>query len=595
MDAIRFIDSGFGLLAQTAITTTPAQSPAANTGAFAGWMLWLITLAIIAGSFFLASSLAKSWRMYDYTGRFFAIIFSTVVGIAILVLGWPPKLGIDLSGGQVLVYSLDQVALGKTRLDENDVLAVQSVLTKILKEEKINKIPDVKLGPENKTQVTIDIGGIDLGIVELFNRALVGTNVLPSGASLRKKEQNANKLIYELHRGLNKDVMGELASALTRRINPGGQKEIKIKPFGDTAVEIIIPKAEPAEIATIKQKLSTAGTLEFRILANAQFRDHKRLVEVARQNPDMDLIIDPKTATPLGKWVPVSADEVTKLPPNAITRPGRAGRTDALVHYQEDIPVVTGKELNHASGEPDPRKLGNYQVVFKLKGSGERDFGELTKKYTLQSSPTLPTTAYLAILIDNEIYTAPSLNEAITSGSGSISGDSFTESSVKNMAAVLNSGSLPAALDKTPIQEESISAQLGEDTIRSGGTAMVIATAAILLFMLWFYGFSGFVADLAVILNILLVVAMMIVLKAAFTLAGLAGLVLSVGMAVDANVLIFERMREEVARGSALKMAIRNGFGKAMSTVIDSNLTTLISAVVLFAIGTEQLKALPRR
>ncbi|MFM9198156.1 MAG: MMPL family transporter, partial [Planctomycetia bacterium] len=126
--------------------------------------------------------------------------------------------------------------------------------------------------------------------------------------------------------------------------------------------------------------------------------------------------------------------------------------------------------------------------------------------------------------------------------------------------------------------------------IRSGARAMLLATIVVLAFMLAYYRFSGFVADLAVLLNILLVVALMISIKAAFTLAGLAGLVLSVGMAVDANVLIYERMREETERGAAVRMAIRNGFQRAFSTIVDSNLTTLITALVLFAMGTDQLK-----
>jgi SecD/SecF fusion protein len=118
--------------------------------------------------------------------------------------------------------------------------------------------------------------------------------------------------------------MGGLVSALTTRINPGGQKEIKIKPFGDTAVEILIPKAEPAEIAIIKQKLSSAGTLEFRILASRLHRDHKRLIDLAEKT-DTDLIIDPVTNIVLGKWVPVKKEEVNKLPPESVT-PRRIGR-----------------------------------------------------------------------------------------------------------------------------------------------------------------------------------------------------------------------------------------------------------------------------
>ncbi|MEO2001581.1 MAG: protein translocase subunit SecF, partial [Pirellulales bacterium] len=131
---------------------------------------------------------------------------------------------------------------------------------------------------------------------------------------------------------------------------------------------------------------------------------------------------------------------------------------------------------------------------------------------------------------------------------------------------------------------------LGADTIRSGARAMLLATIVVLTFMLMYYRFSGVVADLAVLLNIVLVVALMISIKAAFTLAGLAGLVLSVGMAVDANVLIYERMREELDRGASVRMAIRNGFQRAFSTIVDSNLTTLITGIVLFSIGTDQLK-----
>ena len=155
---------------------------------------------------------------------------------------------------------------------------------------------------------------------------------------------------------------------------------------------------------------------------------------------------------------------------------------------------------------------------------------------------------------------------------------------------ILNAGHLPAALAKTPVSETNISPQLGEDTIRNGSIAMVVSTIAILIFMAVYYRFAGLVANLAVLMNILLVVACMILFKAAFTLAGLAGLVLSVGMAVDANVLIYERMREELQRGAALRMAIRNGFGRAMATIIDSHITTLLTGVVLYAIGTDQLK-----
>ena len=194
----------------------------------------------------------------------------------------------------------------------------------------------------------------------------------------------------------------------------------------------------------------------------------------------------------------------------------------------------------------------------------------------------------LGIVLDDKLVQAAYIKSRITS-SGEITGN-FTESDVQKTVDILNAGSLPAALSKIPVSEYSASAQLGNDTIRAGAISMVMATIAILIFMQRYYRFSGFVANLAVLMNLVLVMAVMILIKAHLTLAGLAGLVLSVGMAVDANVLIYERMREEQERGAALRMAIRNGFGRAMATIIDSHCTTLITGIVLFVIGTDQLR-----
>jgi len=194
----------------------------------------------------------------------------------------------------------------------------------------------------------------------------------------------------------------------------------------------------------------------------------------------------------------------------------------------------------------------------------------------------------LGIILDGELLSAPVIQSAISTN-GQISGR-FTEEDVNFLVGVLNAGSLPAALQKEPISQQRISSQLGEDTIQKGEMSMLLSTALVILFMLVYYRFAGFVANIAVLLNMVLAVALMLVIQAAFTLPGLAGLVLTVGMAVDANVLIYERMREESHRGASLRMAIRNGFSKATTTIIDSNLTTLITAAVLYMIGTDQIK-----
>ncbi|MBN1854520.1 MAG: protein translocase subunit SecD, partial [Pirellulales bacterium] len=195
---------------------------------------------------------------------------------------------------------------------------------------------------------------------------------------------------------------------------------------------------------------------------------------------------------------------------------------------------------------------------------------------------------YLGIILNRKLESAPGIREKITSR-GIINGD-FTVAQTQALAAILNAGSLPAALNVEPISEESISPTLGAETVQQGKVAMVLSVSLVLLFMLLYYRFSGFVACLALMTNLVLTLGLMVLIQAHLTLPGLAGLVLTVGMSVDANVLIFERMREEQARGAALRMVIRNGFGRATSAIVDSNITTIITGIILFWIGTDQIK-----
>ena len=166
----------------------------------------------------------------------------------------------------------------------------------------------------------------------------------------------------------------------------------------------------------------------------------------------------------------------------------------------------------------------------------------------------------------------------------------MTKKEVDETVAVLNAGSLPATLSKEPISEVFIGPSLGSDTIRSSTHAMIISAILVPLFMLWYYRFAGMVANVALVLNMVVLVAVMIIVHAAFTLTGLAGLALGVGMAVDNNVLLYERMREELHRGATIRMAIRNAFHRVGVVIVDANLTHLIAASVLFFVGTEQVK-----
>jgi SecD/SecF fusion protein len=194
----------------------------------------------------------------------------------------------------------------------------------------------------------------------------------------------------------------------------------------------------------------------------------------------------------------------------------------------------------------------------------------------------------LGIVLDGQLLSAPRIMSQI-SDRGQITGR-FSEEEIEFLVGILRSGKLPAALQPDPSSENRIGPTLGYDTIKKGSRAIGASLIVVLVFILLYYRFSGIVACLALLLNLTFTLAVIILIKAPLTLPGLAGLVLTVGMSVDANVLIFERIREEQAKGSKLRQAIRNGFARATTTIVDANLTTLITAIVLYAIGTDQIR-----
>ncbi|MCG8449173.1 MAG: protein translocase subunit SecF, partial [Pirellulales bacterium] len=260
-----------------------------------------------------------------------------------------------------------------------------------------------------------------------------------------------------------------------------------------------------------------------------------------------------------------------------------AGETpQILVLYNEGMDV-TGDYLDSAKAQFD--QTGDPSVGFTFNSRGSYLFGQLTGRH----EPNAPGQKYrLGIVLDNKLLSAPYINEKIT-GQGEITGGMGQEG-VDFIVDILQAGSLPAQLSKEPISRETISPTLGAETVEKGKQAILYSLSAVMVFMLFFYRFAGIVACLALGANLLLIVGLMVLFKAAFTLPGLAGLVLTIGMSVDANVLIFERIREERRRGAALRMAIRNGFGRATQTIVDANVTTLITALVIYKIAPDNVK-----
>jgi SecD/SecF fusion protein len=273
-----------------------------------------------------------------------------------------------------------------------------------------------------------------------------------------------------------------------------------------------------------------------------------------------------------------------KLPPNEQAQ--KRFEYFILARDPEPDKKVTGKYLTSAREDID--KQLRPAVHFSFNNQGGALFYELTS----QNRPTGRDEAgffrHLAIILDDFIVSAPRLNEAIRTD-GQISG-SFTRHEVDQLVRILRSGALPATLKPLPVSENTIGPTLGADTIYNGTVSVFLAFGAVLIFMLAYYRFAGLVACVALFANLLLTIAFMVLVNATFTLPGLAGLVLMLAMAVDANVLIYERLREERDRGASLALAIRNGYDRAFPTIIDTHLTSIFTAIVLYAVGNDQLK-----
>ena len=251
---------------------------------------------------------------------------------------------------------------------------------------------------------------------------------------------------------------------------------------------------------------------------------------------------------------------------------------------EKSIPYVIYKRIG-VSGEQlvdaNPSMDQNNQPVVSIRfdTSGARKFGELTSKNVGKR---------FAIVLDGEVISAPVVREAITGGSGQISGN-FTFESASDLSVLLRAGALPAPL--TILEERSVGPSLGEDSIKAGIYAGLIAVILVIIYMLIIYGMRfGVAANISLIINVLLIISLLGILDATLTLPGLAGIALTIGMAVDANVLIFERIREESRSGRSNIGAIDNGFKEAFRTIVDANITTLLAALILFQFGSGPVK-----
>jgi SecD/SecF fusion protein len=253
----------------------------------------------------------------------------------------------------------------------------------------------------------------------------------------------------------------------------------------------------------------------------------------------------------------------------------------------KDTPKIDGSYLVSAMNQAG--NDGRPAVSFTFNAAGGRLFREVTRKNVPAGEEgSTQVKRHLAIILDGLVMSAPTINSEISTH-GQISG-SFTNKEVDQLVNILRAGALPATLKPQPVSESTMGSTLGVDTTQKGLAAIVVAFGVVLLFMLVYYRFAGMVACIALMANLVLTVGFMVAVKATFTLPGLAGLVLMLGMAVDANILIYERLREERDRGASILLALRNGYDRAFGTIIDTHLTSISTAIVLYIVGNDQLK-----
>lgn len=402
-------------------------------------------------------------------------------------------------------------------------------------------------------------------------RAKIGTIRLQKGAAdqLRVKISQAEQIAHAVSavETLSKPVVS---------LSNAGARDLEVTSDGDTVI-LTLSEAERAltdqrtlqqALEIIRRRVDEVGTREPTIQRQGARRVLIQVPGIGSASELKDLI---------GTTAQLTFQPVISRSGNPDVDPGYGNEllpdlTDADQFYVlEAAPVVTGEDLVDA--QPSFDQNGRPAVNFRFNPSGGRRFGDYTADNI--GSP-------FAIVLDGEVISAPTIQSHISGGSGIITGNFSVEEST-NLAVLLRAGALPAGLEF--LEERTIGPELGADSIRAGKIACIVAFAAVLVFMVLSYGLFGLFANVALIVNVGLIFGLLSLVGATLTLPGIAGIVLTIGMAVDANVLIFERIREELVSAKGPARAIELGYEKALSAIIDANITTFITAVILFVMG----------
>lgn len=488
--------------------------------------------------------------------------------------------GLDIQGGMHLVLQVDVNEVFRQK-----VARLADVLKKQLAEKNIHTA-EVMVNPEHNTELLFkyelpeDASGIKDYLKEFYVNDLQVIDENEKQLRVRYLDTTVNRYRQE--------VVGQAIEVIRNRIDETGVKEPNIAAQGDSRILVQFPGKEDSTQA--KELINRTARLEFKIVDDESevVKELNALVLDAEKNGGYALgkTIDGKPMTYSDYVMRLNSDLKEKLPKgkqilfqkNENVKSMEFGKIPFLVN---EIADFSGDQLDDA-GVNDNNDYRMPQVSFRVGVDGRARFKEMTTENQHKK---------MAIVLDDVVISAPNINSPIyDSGVITLGGDNYGDvrKEAEFIATVLRAGALPAKLEQ--LEERTVGPLLGADAITKGKTAGIVGCILVLVFMLVYYKVLGVVASLALMMNLLLIIAIMTSLRATLTLPGVAGIVLTIGMAVDANVIIFERIKEELAKGAGLKSAIKDGFGQAFSAIFDANITTAAVCFVLMYYGTGPVK-----
>jgi preprotein translocase subunit SecD len=447
------------------------------------------------------------------------------------------KLGLDLKGGVHLVL--------RVKTDDALRIETESEMERVREALRTANITTTSITAPLPTEFRVEgVSGQDAAFRQATTDALTNFDRNPGAAGTYVFTMKPNVAVL-----LREESVEQARQTIERRVNELGVAEPSISRQGQAGDQILVQLPGVSDVTRAKGVIQSTGLLELKIVENGPFGTREEVLVNGQVPEGMEIL------------------------PGVSDTPGSAAAT--VYYVVRRAAAVRGTDLRTA--RPTIDENNQPAVSFTLTPDGSRKFGTVTEQNIGRQ---------LAIIVDGRVQSAPRIESRITTD-GRISG-SFTQEEVQNLSLILRSGALPASMDY--LEERVIGPSLGADSIRSGIAASVGGLLLVMLFMLWYYRMAGFNALASIAVNLLILLGMMAYLGAVMTLPGFAGFILTIGIGVDSNVLIFERIKEELDAGRGTRAAVNAGFDRVWWTIVDTHVASLIAALFLFNFGTGPIR-----